>query len=214
MWLALALGAAAFCALAIYVHGGPPGEWDKAILLALRRPHDHALMIGPSWMVLSVPDITALGGFTVLTLIWLMGGALLALHGRGREALVFMLAVAAAQALSETLKILIDRPRPTVVPHLGLATSLSFPSGHAMMSSAVYLTLATILASGTKFPGVKILLLGFAALLVFAVGFSRLFLGVHWPSDVLAGWILGGEIALIAAVVSRRPGSGTGRRRL
>ncbi len=103
-----------------------------------------------------------------------------------------------AQAASEAVKHFIERPRPEVVPHLDMVYSTSFPSGHALMSPVVYLTLAGILASNQITSAEKRLLIGGAALLVIAIGISRLYLGVHWPTDVLAGWFLGSAIAVTA----------------
>ena len=124
---------------------------------------------------------------------------MLLLHGRRRQAMVFAAAAILTQAASEAIKFLIHRPRPALVPHYDIVYSSSFPSGHATMSPVVYLTLAAVLAAGSSSRKVKVLLLGSAALLVVAIGVTRVYLGVHWPTDVLAGWALGSAIALAAS---------------
>ena len=183
------------------------GAWvsglDRALLLAFRVPGHPELAAGSRWLQESARDITALGGFTVLTLVSGLALVVMLMRGRRREALVFAATVTLAQVLSVLLKDWIERPRPMLVSHLDLVYSSSFPSGHAMMSPAVYLTLAGIMASGARRPGEGALGIAVAALLVAAIGVSRVYLGVHWPSDVLGGWVLGGAIAAGATLVLR-----------
>ncbi len=180
------------------IREGETAGADRAILLWFRTPGDLALPVGPAWLHESARDITALGGFTVLTLVTL--GATLALLAaqRRRQALVFTATVIAAQIASAGLKSLNGRPRPTLVPHLDAIMSSSYPSGHAMMSPVVYFTLVAILAAGSFGRSLRALMIGSAVLLVIAIGVSRVYLGVHWPTDVLAGWTLGSAIALVA----------------
>jgi undecaprenyl-diphosphatase len=184
------------------------GAWvsglDRALLLAFRVPGHPGLAVGPRWLQESARDVTALGGFTVLTLVSVLALIVMLRRGRRREAVVFGATVALAQVLSEGLKGWIERPRPLLVSHLDLVYSSSFPSGHAMMSPAVYLTLAGIMANGARRSGEGALWIAVAALLTTAIGVSRVYLGVHWPSDVLGGWILGGAIAAGATGVLRR----------
>ena len=116
---------------------------------------------------------------------------------------MFAATVVLAQAASEVLKHLIDRPRPDLVPQHDLVYSSSFPSGHALMAPVVYLTLAVVLTAGEA-PPAEMLWPLCAAALVVAIGVSRVYLGVHWPTDVLGGWALGVGIAIIATIVLRR----------
>ena len=209
IWILLAVVAvtgalAAFAALADEVGEGETGRIDQAILLAFREPGHPDIPIGPRWIQEAARDVTALGGFTVLVLVSLAAIALLLIHRRRLQALVFGLTVTTAQLGSELLKTWIDRPRPAIVDHLDLVYSSSFPSGHAMMTPAIYLTLAGILAAGERTRREKALLVGGAAALSVAVGVSRVYLGVHWPTDVLGGWMLGAAIALAATVILRR----------
>ena len=194
---------AMFASLAAEVIEGDVFALDQLILMAFRDPHNLDLALGPRWLQESARDITALGGFTVLTLVSLVATLLLALHRRRREALIFAATVIGAQAISAIAKIVIDRPRPILVPHHDLVYATSFPSGHALMTPVVYLTLATIIASGETRPHLKAILPICAALVIVAVGISRVYLGVHWPTDVLAGWLLGLAIALCASIALR-----------
>jgi undecaprenyl-diphosphatase len=194
---------AAFCALVDEVSEGGTGWIDRFVLLAFRVPGHPDIAIGPRWIQEAARDVTALGGFTVLALVSLVATVILLIHGRRLQALVFLATVTLSQLASEVLKIWIDRPRPAIVAHLDLVYSSSFPSGHAMMTPAVYLTLAGILAAGVHRRSEKVLLLGGAALLTIAVGVSRVYLGVHWPTDVVGGWTLGAAVALAAALVLR-----------
>lgn len=202
--LAVAGALVGFAALVDEVAEGGTGRIDRLILLAFRVPGHPDIAIGPRWVQEAARDVTALGGFTVLALVTLMATAMLLIHARRRQALVFATTVALAQALSAVLKTWIDRPRPTLVEHLDVVYSSSFPSGHAMMTPAVYLTLAGILAAGERRRSEKLLLLGGAALLTVAVGVSRVYLGVHWPTDVLGGWTLGAAMALAASLFLHR----------
>jgi undecaprenyl-diphosphatase len=190
----------AFLSVTGEVREGDTSRLDTRILLAFRTPGDLATPIGPRWMQESARDLTALGGVTTLSLVVVMAIAILILLGRRTQALVLGVAVVFAQALAELLKYLIHRPRPELVPQHDLVYSASFPSGHAMMTPVVYLTLAAIVAASHPRRAIKVLLLVGAAVLTVVVGLSRIYLGVHWPSDVLAGWTLGTAIALTASL--------------
>lgn len=197
--IAITAALAGFAALTAEAREGDINAVDRVLLLMFRSPGDRSVEIGPRWVWESARDITALGGFTVLLLVSVFATAMLLLHGRRRQALVFAAVVILTQAASEVLKLLIDRPRPSLVTHYDIVYSSSFPSGHATMSPVVYLTLAAVLAAGAPSRRIKVLLLGSAAALVAAIGVTRVYLGVHWPTDVLAGWALGSSIALAAA---------------
>ena len=177
---------------------------DRAILLAFRAPGRPDTPLGPRWLQESARDLTALGGFTVLTLVTLAALAVLLIYRRRLQALVFGTVVVAAQVAAEAVKLVVDRPRPDLVSHLDLTYSSSFPSGHAVMAPVVYFTLAVMISAGEVHPDARRLLIVGSVLLVIAVGVSRVYLGVHWPTDVLAGWTLGSAIALAAWAVLRR----------
>jgi undecaprenyl-diphosphatase len=203
---AVALLVTGFLKLTGEMREGETGSVDRTILLALRVPGHLDTPIGPRWLQESARDISALGGFTVLILLCLVGLTLLIIHRRRLQALVFVLTVVFAEVASAVLKTLLARPRPDLVPHLDLVYSASFPSGHAMMSPVVYLTLAAVLAAGERRRSEKVVLIGGAAALAGMIGVSRVYLGVHWPTDVLAGWALGCAIAAVGSwILSRLP---------
>ncbi|HEY1929627.1 MAG TPA: phosphatase PAP2 family protein [Caulobacteraceae bacterium] len=194
--------------LASEVKEGETGAFDRAVLLALRTPDDPHNPIGPNWLQEAARDMTALGGFTVLTLVSVAAVAVLLIYRRREKALVFAVTVVLAQVAAALLKATIDRPRPDLVSHLDLTYSSSFPSGHSVMSPVVYFTLAILISAGEIRRPARILLVGGAAILVVAIGVSRVYLGVHWPTDVLGGWALGSAVALSSWFVLRRVGPG------
>ncbi|MBT9472216.1 MAG: phosphatase PAP2 family protein [Pseudomonadota bacterium] len=187
-----------FLTIAGEVAEGETAALDRRLLLAFRMPGDPSDPIGPRWFEESMRDITALGGFTVLTIVTIAATLLLVFHRRGREALIFATTVVLAYASSEILKAFYDRDRPMIVAHGSIVYSQSFPSGHSTAAAATFLTLATVVASVEPRRRTKALVYGLAISGVLAVGVSRVYLGVHWPTDVLAGWALGSSWALAA----------------
>jgi undecaprenyl-diphosphatase len=178
--------------------------YDTEILLAFReagRPDDP---VGPLWLEEAVRDITGLGSMTVLLLVTAAAIFYLLLISRWREALLVLVAVGGGQILSSLLKLGIDRPRPDLVSHLVDVQTLSFPSGHAMMAAVTYLTLGSMLAGIAPGRATKIYVLGVAMLITLMVGVSRIYLGVHWPSDVFAGWCAGFAWATLCWLIARR----------
>jgi undecaprenyl-diphosphatase len=201
-------GVLGFIALADEVREGEIRDFDSAILLALRNPADHADPIGPRWLEIAMRDLTSLGSVSVLTfMVAAVLGYLLLIRKRG-AALLVLVSIGGGTALSSLLKLGFDRPRPDLVAHLVDIHTLSFPSGHAMLSAVTYLTLGALLARVDARRAVKFYILGVAVALTLVIGISRLYLGVHWPSDVLAGWCAGAAWAmfcwLVALVLQRR----------
>jgi undecaprenyl-diphosphatase len=202
--LAASAGLWTFVSLSGEVREGETTAFDRVVLLAFRRPGDLGTPVGPAWLQETARDITALGGFTVLTLLTVLATVLLLMHGRRLQALIFAATVVAAEIVVDGLKGVMARARPELVPHQDLVYSHSFPSGHSAMTPVVYLTLAAIVAAGGERRSVRWLIIGAAAALVLAVGVSRVYLGVHWPTDVLGGWTLGTAIALAASFALHR----------
>jgi undecaprenyl-diphosphatase len=201
IWLAGAGAIWAFFNIAGEVMEGDADIVDQQLLLMLRRPSDLSDPIGPPWVEEAMRDITTLGGFTFLTIATLVAVLLFSFHGRRRQAWILAGTVLAAQLSSEVLKTFYDRPRPSLVPHHSYVYTQSFPSGHSALAAAVFLTLATLIASVEKRPSSKVLIYVLAVVTTIGVGFSRVYLGVHWPSDVLAGWSLGATWAFGAWIV-------------
>ncbi len=202
---AMAVSAAAwgFGSLWDAVEDQHTGGFDRAVLLFFRVPGYPAVPAGPRWVQECARDITALGGFTVLTLVSILAIAILVMKKRRLQASIFAVTVLAGQALAEVIKAIAARPRPDIVTRFDIVYSSSFPSGHSTMAPVVYLTLAVILAAGEPRRDVRVLVFACAVALTLAVGVSRVYLGVHWPTDVLAGWALGGAIALVAMTALR-----------
>ncbi len=206
--LALSLFAWGFVKLASEVIEGDTTTLDRTILLALRDAGNPADPIGPSWLEEAARDITALGGHVVLTIVTLATLAYLLMTRKGHAALLVAAAVGGGMLLSTALKMGFERPRPDLVPHAARVYTASFPSGHAMLSAVTYLTLGALLARVQPSRRLKAFLLGLAVILTILVGASRVYLGVHWPSDVLAGWCVGAAWAslcwFIALQLQRR----------
>ncbi len=191
-----------FFALAQEVGEGSTEALDRKILLSLRNPADLSDPIGPRWLEETMRDITGLG--SVFTLEFLTGAvaAYLALSGKLRIGAFVVGAVGGGVVVSTILKLFYHRPRPDLVPHGMEVFTASFPSGHAMMSAIAYLTLATLLARIDRHRGVKALVLLLGVAMTVLVGISRIYLGVHWPSDVLAGWCVGAAWAALCWFVA------------
>jgi undecaprenyl-diphosphatase len=200
--LILVIGAAggfwAFFNIAGEMTEGETQAFDKHILLTLRNPANPSQPIGSLSFQEAMRDVTALGGVTVMTLVTVVGVLAFLMHRKRWHAGILAATVLLADISSEGLKQLYGRPRPALVPHGSYVYSASFPSGHSTLSAATFLTLAMLIASLEPNRGTKIMVYVLATLLVFAIGVSRVYLGVHWPSDVLAGWCLGSAWALAA----------------
>jgi len=193
----------AFVALAGEVLEGDTQALDRVLLLMLRAPGNPAEPFGPPWLKEMGRDLTALGGYTVLTLLTLAVAAFLALRRMWGATLLLVAAVASGTLASYLLKDIFDRPRPELVPHGSYVASASFPSAHSMMAAVVYLTLGALLARVEPLRRIKAFILSVAILLTLLVGISRVYLGVHWPTDVLAGWTVGAAWALLCWLIAR-----------
>ena len=176
---------------------------DESVLLALRTPGDPADPLGPEWVEEVARDITALGGVAVLVLFGLGTLGYLLIARSGRAALFAVIAIVGGWLLSSLLKASYERPRPDLVPHEAIVYTASFPSGHAMMSAITYLTLAALLSRTEPRWRLKAYLLLTAIVIAILVGISRVYLGVHWPTDVLAGWAVGAAWASLCWLVYR-----------
>ncbi|MDH6231027.1 undecaprenyl-diphosphatase [Mesorhizobium soli] len=201
--LIVAGGLWGFVELMELARNSAPHGFDTEILLALRTPEDLATPIGPHWLQEAMRDLTSLGSAAVLIYISAAAIIYLLVTRKALAAFFVLLAIAGGQALNSLLKLGIDRPRPEVVPHLANVSTMSFPSGHAMMSAVTYLTLGALLAQTVPDRATKIYVLSVAVMTTFIVGISRLYLGVHWPSDVLAGWCAGAAWAMLFWLVAR-----------
>ncbi|RYD37645.1 MAG: phosphatase PAP2 family protein [Verrucomicrobiaceae bacterium] len=183
--------------------------FDRAVLMSMREPGDPSDPIGPVKIEEMGRDLTALGGFTILTGLTVSSVGIAWVMRKRRLAGIIAVAVTGGMILTTFVKQGFDRPRPDLVPHGVVVTNASFPSGHAMMAAVVYLTLGLLLARIQPLRPLRIYLVSLSVVITLLVGVSRVYLGVHWPTDVLAGWTLGSAWALafwlIAIRLDRRP---------
>lgn len=197
-----------FIELADDVREGDTTEIDRALLLSLRRADDISDPLGPLWFEEMVRDVTAFGGTGPLVFITLAAVLYLVLQRKHRTALFVLLAVGGGQLLSSMLKFGFDRARPDLVPHGMHVYTASFPSGHAMMAAVTWLTLGALLARTESRRRIKAYIILLAVAVAVLVGASRVYLGVHWPTDVLGGWVAGSAWAslcwALALLLQRR----------
>jgi len=201
--LLIALGILAFVALADEVLEGSTPKFDEWAIRVLRQPDDLAKPIGPPWLAEAARDTTALGGVLFLSLLTATVAGFLWLRKMYGAMALVIAATLGGLSVSSILKQVFDRPRPNLVPHLSHVASSSFPSGHSMLSAVVFLTLGVLLARFVEERKLKAYFLLIALVLTTLVGVSRVFLGVHYPTDVLAGWCAGMAWALSCWFVAR-----------
>jgi len=194
----------------IVIEGGTT-RIDTAILLALRTPGDPGDSLGSTWFEEVIRDLSGLGGLGVLGLLVTITVGGLLLTDKHRSAGFLLATAVGGLIVSNVLKSVVNRPRPDVVQHGAPVYYTSFPSGHAMMSTVIYLTLGAFVTSLIRAKSLKLYVMAQAILLIVLIGLSRVYLGVHWPSDVLAGWTVGAAWVLgcwlVAKAVNARDGT-------
>ena len=191
-----------FGSLAAEVVGGDTAKFDERLLLAVRRPDNLAVPAGPAWTLQVARDLTAFGGPVGLGLVIAGVTGYLALERRFGLMVFVLASTASGTVLGLFLKEFFHRARPQIVPHLTDISTASFPSGHSMLSSVAYLTMAALLARAARTLHTKVYFLGVAVVLIGLIGCSRVYLGVHYPTDVLAGWCVGSAWAILCCVVA------------
>lgn len=207
LWLAVVFVGAVwgFVELADDAPEGDYLAWENAVLQSLRHNGEP---LGGESVASALRDVTALGGAVVLVSLTLLILGYLCLCGSYRVALLLAIATAGGQGINLVLKQSFARERPDATLHLVEVNSPSFPSGHSMAASIFYLTSGALLAGMAQRRREKTYLIGCGLLLTVVVGFSRVYLGVHYPTDVLAGWCAGAAWAILclagAGVLARR----------
>jgi undecaprenyl-diphosphatase len=183
---------------------GEAHGFDMAVLEALHPdPANPSEPVGPRWLDHAAADLTALGSVSVLAATALLAGGFLVLQRKRVEAAIVVVAFAGGLALSESLKALFSRERPPEVYRAAEILNASFPSGHALLSAVVFLTLGAMLAQEAKGMALRIFVMSAAIGLMLIVGATRIYLGVHWTTDVLAGWSVGAAWATACWIVGR-----------
>ncbi|KQS05139.1 hypothetical protein ASG11_03530 [Sphingomonas sp. Leaf357] len=208
---ALGLAVLLVAGIGALIDRGAQFRIDAAIMLWTRHGAMHGVPIGPAWVRAAMVDITALGGVTVLTLVTIVVAGFLALKRLWLTLMLVLAGTISGAIAVATAKAIVARPRPALVDHLVQVSSASFPSGHATSSAIVYLTIAALVMQIVRGRPLRIYILGTAIVLVTLIGCSRVYLGVHWPSDVLTGWGFGSLWALMwwgigASIRLRRAG--------
>jgi len=192
-----------FIQLADVVMAGATARVDENIVLMFRNANDLSDPIGPKWVEELMRDITALGGVGLLVFVSLVVFIFLLIERNPRIALVFFVSISSGILLSFSLKYGFTRPRPDIVPHGSYVYTSSFPSGHALMSSLIYLTIAGMLSHLSFRRRMKTYFFAIAFLLTIAIGLSRVYLGVHYITDVIGGWAIGSGWALLCFFIFR-----------
>jgi undecaprenyl-diphosphatase len=169
---------------------GPP-PFDPTLILLLHTPSDPATPIGPAWLAETGRDLTGLGSNGVQALLVIVIGIGLILGGWRRYAGALLTSFALALAVNAALKVLVHRTRPALVPGMPRVFTTSFPSSHSMVSAATFFTVAAMVAAVTRSVALRRFAFAAAALGTLLVGLSRIYLGVHWPTDVVGGWSAG-----------------------
>lgn len=183
---------------------GEAHDFDMTVLQTLHpdaaNPSDP---MGPFWLDHAAADLTALGSVSVLATIALLVGGFLVLQRKRLEAAIIAVAFVGGLTLSQSLKGFFDRERPPEIYRASEILNASFPSGHALLSAVVFLTLGAMLAQAAKGRALRIYVMSVAIILVLIVGLTRIYLGVHWTTDVLAGWSAGAAWATACWLAGR-----------
>jgi len=204
LFLAAALFLFIFGFVAQEVTEGKTSAFDRFIILSLRDPANPSVPLGPAWLQEAARDVTSLGSIVVLAIITFAVVGYLFLARKHVAAWLMLIAVFGGIALNDLLKAAFARPRPDIVTHAVRVFTTSFPSGHATLSAITYLTIGAFLAQSQSSRKVSLYFMALAAFLTVIVGTTRIYLGVHYPTDVLGGWCIGAAWAMACWIVAAR----------
>lgn len=186
-----AAAALIFLGLALLIVSGRSFSLDTTLIMLFRNADNPAVPMGPAWFQEAVRDMTALGSFVGLFFMALTATLALWLCSYRHLAIGLVVSLVAAFLASTALKIAVARPRPDIVEHAALTFTASFPSGHAFLSAATLLTIASFVGLASRRADIARFCIVMAVIVAGLIGLSRIYLGVHWPTDVLGGWCLG-----------------------
>jgi undecaprenyl-diphosphatase len=194
-----------FAAIASAVSLNATASFDRGIILSLRDASNLSRPIGPGWAAEAIRDVTSLGSVVVVFLFVAVVCGYWLFAGNRRAAALLLVSTVGALLLNDVLKLLFDRPRPDAILQAARVFSSGFPSGHATLSCATYFSAALLFGSQTGSPNGRVYLLWAAAAIIAAIGFSRIYLGLHYPTDVFAGWCIGGAWVVSWAPMFEKP---------
>ncbi|AQR60352.1 phosphoesterase [Brevundimonas sp. LM2] len=200
--LVIGLGVSIFADLAEDMREGDGHAFDQWVLTSLRQGGDPSDAWGPWWLSTAANDLTALGGISVLGLFATIAVIFLVIQRKRLSAVLLVLGLLGGVALSEGLKAKFERARPPEAFQAVETINASFPSGHALLSTVFYLSLAVMLARAFPSRRLKAYVIGAGVLIAVLVGLTRIYLGAHWATDVFAGWSVGAAWAMALWLVS------------
>jgi undecaprenyl-diphosphatase len=194
--LAVGMFLLTFREIAVAVGSGGAHAFDEAVYQALRPTESTEHSLAVAWANIAANDFSAMGSVSVLAFIVVMVCGLFLCLRRRAEAVLLMVASGGGLALANLLKDLFHQSRPPLSPEAAAGLNASFPSGHAMLSATVYQTLGALIGQFAERRLVRRYVIGVAILLSLMIGLSRIYLGLHWTTDVLGGWCVGAAWAL------------------
>ncbi|RPI62193.1 MAG: phosphatase PAP2 family protein [Planctomycetaceae bacterium] len=201
LFILAVVGILCFTTIADGVTDRATQSFDEWVLLSVRSGADSSDPLTQPWLLSAAKCASALASAWVLLGVTVISAALLVAAKKHKAAWLLLITTTGGAALSVVLKVIFDRPRPILVPHLEVVSSPSFPSAHAMLAAVLYLTLGVIAARFMPTLKGRITVLLIAVVLMLLIGASRVFLGVHYPTDVLAGWAIGAAWAILCWIV-------------
>jgi undecaprenyl-diphosphatase len=178
--------------------------FDEKVLLSLRTDAAGKDPIGPEWVEVAMVDLSALGSGAVATLVTTLSVVFLLLDRKPRLAIMLAVCALGTYGVMSAFKDIFARGRPVIIHALRGENGYSFPSGHASIGAALYVTLAVLIASGLERRRLRVYVIFAGVGLALLIGFTRIYIGVHYPSDVVAGWTVGTAWATLCGAVSRQ----------
>ena len=197
----VALGVFVFIQIADEMAEGELRKFDESLLLSMRIAGDPSQTWGPAWLQETAVEITSIGGYPLIMLTFAAVAGFFIVTRRYGAAAYAVLSVGSGALLSQMLKQYYGRPRPDLIDQLDTVHTLSFPSGHALVTTVAYLTLASLVTGFLTDRRARVYVISVAVFVAVIVGVSRVYLGVHWPSDVAAGWALGAAWASLSWLI-------------